>query len=172
SHVGIVSRVPGSLVNDIQGRPVSYIEGVPGTNRAQLLDCDSGTIHWGVEKVGLFDKVYCAFYDRVAVRRLHLPGGQEEREQLHYDIDEFYKKQNNVSYEEYTLEMLAAAINANAEFDKSSLFCSEFVTYLFNSVGLFADPRTENPSNILQNEFSSELNDRSPIRGGGNLGRK
>ncbi|EKX48262.1 hypothetical protein GUITHDRAFT_162437 [Guillardia theta CCMP2712] len=161
SHIGIVMRENSSLM---------VIES--STNRANLHDCVTGKVSSGVEKLWLPDKIFCAFYNRVAIRRLHLnppplPSSSASsssspsstslplsRAQLDQRIRQFYAAHQGVPYEEFKLDMVKAEFNRNHHFDNSSLFCSEFVAYAFRSVGIFAS--SELPSNVLPNEFSSE----------------
>uniref|UniRef100_A0A7S0HET7 C2 domain-containing protein n=1 Tax=Hanusia phi TaxID=3032 RepID=A0A7S0HET7_9CRYP len=157
SHIGLVLRDNTSLM---------VIES--STNRANLHDCDTGKISSGVEKLWLQDKIFCAFYNRVAIRRLHLlPASSSSspsfpsslappasRAELDQRVRRFYARHAGTPYEEFKLDMVKAEFNQNHKFDNSSLFCSEFVAYAFRSIGVFAS--SELPSNVLPNEFSTE----------------
>ena len=64
SHIGLVSAE--------EGREITVMEA--STNLAGLPDCDGAGVVSGVERLGLIDKVYSGFYDRVSVRLLVYPG--------------------------------------------------------------------------------------------------
>ena len=148
SHVGLVYKDNTTVLKMIES----------STNHAHLHDCDTGTPNWGVEKVSLLDKVYSSFYDKVAVRRLILPGGRAEREVKSKQLHDFYESKMGIPYEEFKLEMVKAYFNWNTANDKSrdTLFCSEFVALAYLKLGLLDQDKI--PSNVLQWEFSSQEN--------------
>jgi hypothetical protein len=52
-----------------------------------------------------------------------------------------------------TLSMLQAALDLKPMLDLTSLFCSDFIAYIFNAVGFFSSERNANPANVLLYEF-------------------
>jgi hypothetical protein len=87
SHVGIVWRFP-ELPNRLFVSEAS-------TNLARLADIETSSVKRGVELLDFRCKIFCGYYDRVAIRRLE----HERSPEFLTAIEEFRKAMRNVSYE-------------------------------------------------------------------------
>lgn len=164
SHVGVVSAEPGAELSVLEA----------STNKAQLRDCDDKKALYGVERLGLLDKTYSGFYDRVAVRLLIFRGESLQadltrsiaaganssapaillRKQTEEKVHRFYQAQRGKPYEEFRADMVASAFSFATEFGNESLFCSEFAAAGFIEAGIWQTDKI--PSNVMPDEFASE----------------
>ncbi len=161
SHVGLVAARPGAEVSVLEA----------STNRAKLTDCDDGKVLSGVERLGMLDKVYSGFYDRVSVRLVVLVGESllvdwsrhsegpaandtsAARTRMEAHLERFYEAQRGKPYEEFRSDMVASAFSFASEYGSEQLFCSEFASAAFLDAGLWETDMI--PSNVMPREFAS-----------------
>lgn len=134
------------------------------TNRAGLVDIESGKVRQGVELLPLRYKVFSGWYDRVAVRRL-TGITQEQRSMIYDGLLELRKEFQGRPYEKSKLELLLSTLNIqegflsflhNQQEDLSSLFCSELVAATYQRLGLIGRERLSNE--FTPDDFTSASN--------------
>ena len=162
SHVGLISAKPGAEISVLEA----------STNKAHLQDCDDRKVLRGVERLGLVDKAYSGFYDRVSVRLLlfegeslqadysRSSGGSESnatglmRVQTEGKVDSFYQAQRGKPYQEFRSDMVKSAFSFATEYGSSEFFCSEFAAAGFMDAGIWKTDKI--PSNVMPDEFASD----------------
>jgi len=161
SHVALVAAQPGAEISVLEA----------STNRAKLTDCDDGKVLSGVERLGILDKVYSGFYDRVSVRLVVLVGEvlqadwsrrsqgaaanetSAARVRMEQGVVRFYEAQRGKPYEEFRSDMVASAFSFASEYGSEQLFCSEFASAAFIDAGIWETDMI--PSNVMPREFAS-----------------
>ena len=132
------------------------------TNKAGLVDVESGKVARGVELLPLRHKIFSGWYNRVAVRRL-VDITDEQREQMYEKMLEIRKELQGRPYEKDTIELILSAIDVQERFlsflrntheDLSSLFCSELVAAAYQRMGLVGTEKLSNE--YTPDDFSSE----------------
>lgn len=135
SHIGIVIKTKFSS---------QMLIWEASTNKAGLVDIESGKVRKGVELLPLTNKVFSGWYDRVAVRRLT---GIEDakRQEMYEGLLKFRKEVQGRPYEKHKTELILSAFDFQEEYlsflrntkeDLSSLFCSELVAEAYKRMGL------------------------------------
>lgn len=127
------------------------------TNRAGLVDIQSGKVLKGVEVLPLRQKIFSGWYNLVAVRRL-TGIDQEQREEMYAKLLEFREEVQGRPYEKDKLELILSSIDFQEDYlsflrntheDLSSLFCSELVAAAYKRMGLLKTKK-------LSNEFTPD----------------
>ncbi|KAI6651754.1 hypothetical protein LOD99_5002 [Oopsacas minuta] len=158
SHVGVVVRSSYT--------PEIFIW-ESSTNRANLPDLKTGTVHQGVEILPLKQKMYSGWYGAAAVRRL-VGLGEEERREIEENMYKFMKEVANRVYETDKIQLILSSIDfmegkidmlSNTQEDLSTLFCSEAIAALYQRAGLLSKEKISNTYSVrdFHSHFKLEL---------------
>lgn len=122
------------------------------TNKAGLVDIESGKVRKGVELLPLKEKIFSGWYNRVAIRRL-VDIDDEKRNEMYQELLKFRTEVQGRPYEKSKVELILSALDFQEEYlsflrntkeDLSSLFCSELVAETYKRMGLIAGKRLSN----------------------------
>lgn len=163
SHIGIITRTKYSS---------QVLVWEASTNKAGLVDVESGKVRRGVELLPLKNKIFSGWYNRVAIRQL--TGIEDDkRQEIYEELLKFRKEVQGRPYEKNKSELILSAIDfqedylsflRNTKEDLSSLFCSELVAAAYQRMGLLDDKRLSNE--YTPDDFASNNDKANPLQFG------
>lgn len=152
SHIGMIFKAP--FISQVMVFEAS-------TNKAGLVDIETGKVTQGVELLPLEAKIFSGWYGRVAIR--HLIGvSEEERQELNQKLMGFFEEVSGRPYEKNKLDLILSSMKfleealpflKNRKEDLSSLFCSELVAAALQRMGIIDDIKVSH--SFTPDDFSS-----------------